>query len=101
MRYGLPALHDPDNSRLRLVVAIRSYTLVGLLVLLFSFFGLDLIDLDAVSWMGKVKIHREGVRVADVFTSWLFIENAIIGASKGLEGPLEFGVIYAISARSF
>ena len=95
---GLPALHDPDNSRLRLIVAIRSDTLVGLLILLFSLFGLNLVDLDAVPRMGEAEVHREGIRVVDVFTFWLFIEDAVLSAGKGLERPLEFGVVYRLLA---
>lgn len=90
---SLPALHYPYNCRLRLVIAIRSYTLVGLLILLFGLFGLDLVDLDAVPRVGEVEIYGEGVRVVDVFTSWLFIEDAVLSAGKGLKCPLEFGVI--------
>lgn len=80
MRYGLPALHDPHNSRLRFVISIRSYTLVGLLVLLFRLFGLDLVDFDAVSWVGEVEVHGECVGVVDIFTSGLFVEDAVLGA---------------------
>lgn len=70
---GFSALHDPDNSRLCLIIAIRSYTLVGLLVFLFSLFGLNLVDLDAVPRVGEIEIHGEGICVVDVFTFWLFI----------------------------
>ena len=93
MRNALPALHDPDDSRLRLVIAIRSYTLVGLLILLFGLFGLDLVDLDAVPRVGEAEIHREGISVVDVFTSWFFVEDAVLSAGKGLERPLEFGIV--------
>lgn len=93
MRNALPALHDPNNRRLCLVIAIRSYAFVGLLILLFSLFGLNLVDLDAIPWVGKVEIHGEGIGVVDVFTPWLFVEDAVLSASKGLERPLEFGVV--------
>lgn len=98
MRNGLPAFHDPDNGRLRFVITIRSYTLVRLLILLFGFFGLDLVDLDAIPWVRKVEIHSESVGVPDVFTSWLFAEDAILSAGKGLERPFEFGVVYSLLA---
>ena len=98
MRDGLPALHDPDNSRLRLIIAIRSDTFVGLLILLFSLFGLNLVDLDAVPRMGEAEVHCEGICVIDVFTFWLFTEDAVLSAGKGLERPLEFGVVYCLLA---
>ena len=93
MRDGLSALHDPNDSRLRLIIAIRSDTLVCLLILLFGLFGLDLIDLDAIPRMGEVEIQCKRVCVIDVFTFWLFIEDAVLGAGKGLERPLEFRVV--------
>ena len=93
MRDGLSALHDPNNSRLRLVIAIRSHTLVRLLILLLGLFGLDLVDLDAIPRMGEVEIQCKNVRLIDVFTFWLFVEDAVLGAGKGLERPLEFRVV--------
>ena len=48
---ALPALHDPDNSRLGLEITICSNTLMSLLILLLGLLRLDLVDLDAVSWM--------------------------------------------------
>lgn len=93
MRNALPALHNPNNSRLRLVIAIRSYTLVGLLIFLFGLFGLDLVDLDAVPWVGEVEIHREGICIVDVFASWLFVEDAVLGTGKGLKRPLQFRIV--------
>ena len=94
MRNALSALHDPDNSRLCLIIAIRSYTLVGLSILLFSLFGLNLVDLDAVPRMGETEVYSEGICVVDVFTFWLFIEDPVLSAGKGLERPLEFGVVW-------
>lgn len=93
MRNGLPALHDPNNCCLRLVIAVRSYTLVCLLIFLFGLFGLNLINLDTVPWVREVEVHGESVSVLDVFTSWLFAEDAILSASKGLQSPLKFGVV--------
>ena len=90
---SLPALHDPNNSRLGLVIAIRSYTLVGLLVLLFCLFGLDLVDLDAVPWVCEVEIHGEVVSVVNVFTSWLLVKDAVLSAGEGLKCSLEFRVV--------
>ena len=99
MRDGLPALHDPDDSCLRLIIAIRSDTLVCLLILLFSLFGLDLVDLDAIPRVGEIEIHCKHVCVIDVFTFWLFVEDAVLGAGKGLERPLELRVVWGLSAR--
>lgn len=93
MGNGLPALHDPNNSRLRLEIAICSDALMGLLILLFRLFGLDLVDLDAVPWMGEVEIRGKSVGFVDIFTSRLFVENAVLGAGKGLESPFELGVV--------
>ena len=93
VRDGLSALHDPNNGRLRLIIAIRSDTLVCLLILLLGLFGLDLIDLDAIPRVGEVEIESKHVCVVDVFTFWLFVEDAVLGAGKGLERPLEFRVV--------
>ena len=93
MRDGLSALHDPDNGRLRLIIAVRSDTLVCLLILLLGLFGLDLIDLDAIPRVGEVEIECKHVCVIDVFTFWLFVKDAVLGAGKGLERPLEFRVV--------
>ena len=90
---ALPTLHDPDNSRLRLVVTVRSDTLVSLLILLFGFLRLDLVDLDAVPWMYEVEIHGESIAVVDIFTFWLFAKDAVFGASKRLKRPLKFSII--------
>ena len=66
---------------------------MGLLILLFSLFGLDLVDLDPVPWMGEVEIQGEGVGFVDVFTPRFFVKNAVLGASKGLEGPFKLGIV--------
>ena len=93
MRDTLSTLHNPNNCRLRLEIAIRSHTLMGLLIFLFGLFGLDLIDLHTVPWMGEVEIHGEGIGFVDVFTRWLLIEDAVLGAGKGLQRPFEFGIV--------
>ena len=80
----LPALHNADDSSLRFVVAVRCNTLVSLLVLLLGFFGLDLVDLDAVFGVGEVEVHGEGVADVDVFAFGVFTQNSISGAGKGL-----------------
>ena len=80
----LPALHNAYDSSLRLVVAVRCNTLVSLLVLLLGFFGLDLVDLDAVFGVGEVEVHGEGVADVDVFAFGVFTQNSISGAGKGL-----------------
>ena len=93
MRDALSALHDSHNRRLRLVIAIRRHPLVRLLILLFRLFGLDLVDLDTVPWMGEVEVDGKAIRLVDVFTSWLFNEDAILGTGKGLQRPFDFGII--------
>ena len=98
MRDGLPALHDSNDSRLRLIIAIRSHTLVCLLILLFSLFGLDLVDLDAIPRVGEIEIHCKYVCVIDIFTFWLFVEDAVLGTGKGLERPLELRVVWGLLA---
>lgn len=95
---GLPTLHDPDNSRLGLVITICSDTLMRLLILLFGLFGLDLVDFDAVPWVHEVEIYGEGVRDVDFFTSWLLVKDAVLRAGERLECPLEFSVVYFLSA---
>ena len=54
----LPALHDPHDRRLRLIVSISSYTLMCLLVLLFRLFELDLVDLDAHLGVAEGGVER-------------------------------------------
>ena len=44
----LPALHNPHNGRLGLVMSVSSNPLVRFLILLFGLFELDLVDLDSV-----------------------------------------------------
>ena len=80
MRYLLPTLHDPNNSSLGFVVAICSYTFVCLLVLGFGLFGLDLIDFDAVFYVGEVGVDAECVGVVDVLAFGGFAEDAVLGA---------------------
>ena len=98
MRDAFPALHDPNNSRLRLIIAIRGDTLVRLLILLLGLFGLNLVDLDAVPRVGEVEIQCKYVGVIDIFTFWLFVEDAVLGAGKGLERPFELRVVYGLLA---
>jgi hypothetical protein len=62
------------------------------LILRFGFFELNLVDLDAVLWIGEFSIYAEGVGVVDVFAFGSFGENAVFGAGEGLEGSLEFVV---------
>ena len=51
MRDLLPALHNTHDSGLCLEIPIRSDSFVGLLVFCLRFFGLYLVDLDAVFWV--------------------------------------------------
>ena len=81
---AFPTLHDPDNSRLRLVVTVCSDTLVSLLILLFRFLRLDLIYLDTVPWVHEVEIHSESIAVVDIFPFRLFAKDAVFRTSKGL-----------------
>lgn len=93
MRDGFPALHDPNNSCLGLVITICSDTLMGLLILLFSLFGLDLVNLDTVPWMGEVEVHGEDVGFVDVFTFRFFAKDAVLSAGKGLESAFELSIV--------
>ncbi len=93
MRDLLPTFHDANDSSLCLVIAIRSHTLVGLLVLGFGLFSLDLIYLNAIFRMRKVEIDSERVTGIDIFAFWSFAKNAVTSACEGLQGSLEFDVI--------
>ena len=96
----LSTLHDTDNRGLSLVVTVGGHTFVCLLVLGFGFFGLDLIDFDAVFWVGEVEVDVECVLSVDVFSFWGFAKNAIASACKGLEGSFELDVIWITLAGS-
>lgn len=50
-------LHDADNGRLGLVSSVSCDTLVRLFVFFFGLLGLNLIDLDAILWVGKVGVN--------------------------------------------
>ena len=96
----LSALHDTHNGSLCLVVAIRGHALVGLLVLGFGFLGLNLVDFDTVPGIRKAEVDREGVVSIDIFAFWRFTEDAETGAGEGLEGALQFIVIWLALAYS-
>ena len=62
-------------------------------VLGFGLFGLDLVDFDAVFGVSEVRVGGEGVGTGDFSRGGLFAKDAVAGASEGLEGSLEFGVV--------
>ena len=62
-----------------------------LLVLGFGLLGLNLVDFDAVFWVGEGEVEGECVGWLDVFAFGGFGEDAVAGAGEGLEGSLEFG----------
>ena len=66
----LSALHDSHNSGLCLIMPIGGYTLVGLLILLFSLLELDLVDLDAILGIGEAQVDSEGVSLIYVLAFW-------------------------------
>lgn len=66
---------------------------MGLLVLGFGFFGLDLIDFYTVLGVREGKVDGERVVGIDVFTFRCFAENAVTSAGEGLKGTLEFNII--------
>lgn len=84
MHDRLPALHDPHDRRLRLVVAVRRDPLVRFLVLGFRLLELDLVDLDAVLRVGEVAVEGEGVGRVDVLAFGRFGQDAVSGAGEGL-----------------
>ena len=88
MRDTLSALHDADDCSLRFIVTVCCNTLVSLLILLLGFFGLDLIDLDAIFGVGEVEIHSEGVTGIDVFAFRSLAQDSIPSTGKGLKGSL-------------
>lgn len=100
MRDLLSALHNTHNGSLSFKITISSDTFVGLLVLLLRFFGLDLVDFDAILWVREVEVHSESIAGIDIFAFGGFAENAIACAGEGLEGSLEFGVIWISSAMA-
>lgn len=77
---------------MRLVVPVRGDPLMGLLVLGFRLFELDLVDLDAVFGVGEAEVDGEGVCVVDVFAFGRFGEDTVFCAGEGLEGAFEFFV---------
>lgn len=54
VRDRLARFHDADDSCLRFIVAICRDSFVGLLVFFFAFFGLNLVDLDAIFGIGEI-----------------------------------------------
>ena len=92
MRNCLPRLHDPDNCRLSLKLPILGRSLVRGTVFFFRFFGLNLVNLDAVLRVGEFEVESEGVVVGDVFGAGGFAEDLIFGAGEGLEGALELEI---------
>lgn len=80
----LARLHDADNSRLRFIIAIGRDSFVGLLVLFLGFFGLDLVDLDAVFGIGEIQIHGECIAAVDVAASRRLGQHSIFRAGKRL-----------------
>ena len=67
---------------------------MGLLVFSLRFFGLDLVDLDAIFGMGEAEIDRECVTIVDVFTFRILTEYAVAGAGQGLQSSLKFNIVY-------
>ena len=65
MSYRLTTLHDPYDRRLCLIVAVGSYALVRLLILLLRLLKLDLIDLDAQLRVLKIHVEREVISRVD------------------------------------
>ncbi len=98
MRNRFPALHDAHDGGLRFEIAVGGDAFVRLLVFGLGFFGLDLVDLDAVFGVGEGEVYIEGVIDVDVFAFWVFAQDAVAGAGEGLQGSFEFGVVYLLSA---
>ena len=98
MRNLLPALHYADNSGLRFIVAVGRNPFVRLLILLLCFFGLYLIDFDAVLGMRKVEVHGENIARLDVLAFGTLTQDSVLSAGKGLQCSLQFDIIWDQSA---
>lgn len=81
---GLAALHDAHDCRLSLIVSIGRYTLVCCLVLFFGLFKLDLIDLDAILYIGEAGVVGEFVCGCDLSTFGVLGQNPVLGARERL-----------------
>lgn len=81
---SLPALHDPHNGRLRLVMSVRGNPLVRFLVLFFRLFELDLVDFDSVLWVCEAVVDGELVVFANVSPLRCFAQDSVFGACEGL-----------------
>ena len=53
---------------------------MGLLIFGFGLLGLDLVDFDAVFYVGEIGVDAECVGVVDVFAFGVFAEDAVLGA---------------------
>lgn len=82
MRDRLPRFHYPNDGRLSLVIAVGCNTLMRLFVFFFGLLGLDLVDLDTVFRVRKVRIDREGVLIINVLTLWRLAEYPVLGTRQ-------------------
>lgn len=88
---GLAALHDADNGRLSLEIAVFGHAHVGLLVLFLCLLELDLIDLHTIFGVVEGEVDGEGVGVVDVLALGMLRQRTQFGAGKGLKGAFDFG----------
>ena len=77
---GLAGLHDANDGGLGFVVAVGGDALVGFFVFGDGFFGLDLVDFDAVFCVGEAEVDGEGVGVVDVFAFGGLGQDPVFGA---------------------
>ena len=78
----LARFHDADDSCLRFIVAICCDSFVSLLVFFFGFFGLDLVDFDAVFEIGEIQIYGEYVAVVNISASRCLGQHSMLGAGE-------------------
>ena len=88
----LSTLHDADDGRLGLVLPVLGNPFVGFFILLFGFFELDLVDLDADLLVLEGGVEGECVCRVDVFSFWMFFQDTLFAAGERLEGADQFTV---------
>ena len=93
MRDPPSTFHNTHDRGLRLVLPVRSDSLMRGLVLSFGLFRLDLIDLDPVFRMSEGGVDGEGISRVNIFALRRLAQRSISGTGKRLERTFEFYVI--------
>lgn len=76
------SFHYSNDGRLSLVVSVSCNTLMRLFIFFFGFLGLDLVDLDTIFRIRKVRINREGIVIVDIFSLWRLTEHPVFGTCQ-------------------